>query len=197
MVRNLESALAAFIAKMVSNTSSSTWLSKMEAKKFANNEQVLNELKFGPTYCAKLLKLNWRTFEQILHRKLVLLYFWHFWQLLYWLVRFFEPPIKINFSKNYNCFISVGSKSGVSSDTSPPLQSFAEESSPENRVSPSPPMSTRILNGQSTESLDSFSDESGGHREQRPLRHSTPGGRRGRTVRSNPVPPPRKVFLIL
>merc|ERR1711953_307141 len=45
----------------------------------------------------------------------------------------------------------VGPKSGGSSDTSPPLQSFAEESSPENLM----------RTGQSTESLDSLSDESG------------------------------------
>jgi len=86
-----------------------------------------------------------------------------------------------------------GSKSSGSSDTSPPMhmQSFAEESSPENRVSPSPPMTSRILNGRSTESLDSFSDESGGH--QHAVRQIS-GGRRDRSSRSykNPVPPPRK-----
>ena len=75
-------------------------------------------------------------------------------------------------------FIAVGPKSGGSSDTSPPtMQSFAEESSPEN---------LRLLTGgQSTESLDSLSDESGGvqHRQ-----------RRHQGIKSrNPAPPPRKV----
>lgn len=91
----------------------------------------------------------------------------------------------------FSVFSTVGSKSGLSSDTSPPLQSFTEESSPENLVSP--PLTARMVNGQSTESLDSFSDESGGHQ----IRHPASGTRRPRAVRSfkNPVPPPRKVDL--
>lgn len=52
---------------------------------------------------------------------------------------------------HHTVFLHVGPKSGGSSDTSPPLQSFAEESSPENLM----------RTGQSTESLDSLSDESG------------------------------------
>ena len=66
-------------------------------------------------------------------------------------------------------YFSVGSKNGANSgsDASPPLQSFTEESSPENITGSTPPLG--IGNGramrtcQSTESLDSLSDESGGH----------------------------------
>ena len=65
-------------------------------------------------------------------------------------------------------YLSVGSKNGANSgsDASPPLQSFTEESSPENMAGSTPPLG--IGNGrnmrtcQSTESLDSLSDESGG-----------------------------------
>ena len=75
-------------------------------------------------------------------------------------------------------FFSVGPKSGGSSDTSPPtMQSFAEESSPEN-LNPN----NRLVNGQSTESLDSLSDESGGAHPQNNQKASR-----------NPVPHPRKV----
>merc|ERR1719232_1208554 len=59
---------------------------------------------------------------------------------------------------HHTVYLHVGPKSGGSSDTSPPLQSFAEESSPENLMGPS----SRMVNGQSTESLDSLSDESNG-----------------------------------
>ena len=72
----------------------------------------------------------------------------------------------------------MGPKSGGSSDTSPPtMQSFAEESSPEN-LNPN----NRLVNGQSTESLDSLSDESGGAHPQNNQKASR-----------NPVPHPRKV----
>ena len=75
----------------------------------------------------------------------------------------------------------MGPKSGGSSDTSPPtMQSFAEESSPENlnpRMGP-------LVNGQSTESLDSLSDESGG------IHHSSRKQKQNR----NPVAHPRKVI---
>ena len=97
--------------------------------------------------------------------------------------------------------ISVGPKSGGSSDTSPPLQSFAEESSPENL------MPSRMVNGQSTESLDSLSDESGGvhhspggvHHSSQPSRQSRHNARStsGTDLRNNvrnPVPPPRQVW---
>ena len=78
---------------------------------------------------------------------------------------------------------AVGPKSGGSSDTSPPtMQSFAEESSPENL------MQARMVNGQSTESLDSLSDESGGR-----LHHSTSNNRKHHK-QNNPVPHPRKVL---
>ena len=72
----------------------------------------------------------------------------------------------------------VGPKSGGSSDTSPPLQSFAEESSPENLM----------RNGQSTESLDSLSDESGGvHHHSRSHNRSSSGAEiRPRNVRPSP-----------
>ena len=74
----------------------------------------------------------------------------------------------------------MGPKSGGSSDTSPPtMQSFAEESSPENlnpRMGP-------LVNGQSTESLDSLSDESGGAHPQNSNQKAS----------RNPVPHPRKV----
>ena len=90
---------------------------------------------------------------------------------------------------------TVGPKSGGSSDTSPPLQSFAEESSPENLMGPS-----RMVNGQSTESLDSLSDESGngvpgGHsHSSRSQRHNrSASGADLRNIR-NPVPPPRQVW---
>ena len=74
----------------------------------------------------------------------------------------------------YNQFaniILVGSKNGGNSgsDASPPMQSFTEESSPENNMGSTPPLGMGIGSGrgmrncQSTESLDSLSDESGGH----------------------------------
>lgn len=93
----------------------------------------------------------------------------------------------------HTVYLHVGPKSGGSSDTSPPMQSFAEESSPENRVSPPSMLPGRIVNGQSTESLDSLSDESGGvqSRGQHNNRNSSSGDRGLRNVR-NPVPPPRK-----
>ena len=89
------------------------------------------------------------------------------------------------------CFL-VGPKSGGSSDTSPPLQSFAEESSPENL------MPSRMVNGQSTESLDSLSDESGGVHPHHPSRSGNRHNRSAsgadlRNIR-NPVPPPRQVI---
>ncbi|CAB4060108.1 ASAP [Lepeophtheirus salmonis] len=67
--------------------------------------------------------------------------------------------------KVHTVFLQVGPKSegGASSDNSasPPLQSFTEESSPENnRLSPTILHHSRMT--QSTESLDSMSDESGG-----------------------------------
>ena len=58
------------------------------------------------------------------------------------------------------------------------MQSFAEESSPENLMQP------RLVNGQSTESLDSLSDESGG------IHHSSRKQKQNR----NPVAHPRKVI---
>ena len=76
----------------------------------------------------------------------------------------------------------MGPKSGGSSDTSPPtMQSFAEESSPEN-LNPN----NRLVNGQSTESLDSLSDESGGAHPQNNQKASR-----------NPVPHPRKVCQLV
>ena len=68
-------------------------------------------------------------------------------------------------------YLIVGSKNGANSgsDASPPMQSFTEESSPENMTGSTPPLGMNIGNGralrncQSTESLDSLSDESGGH----------------------------------
>ena len=71
----------------------------------------------------------------------------------------------------YPFIILVGSKNGANSgsDASPPMQSFTEESSPENMTGSTPPLGMNIGNGralrncQSTESLDSLSDESGGH----------------------------------
>jgi Arf-GAP/SH3 domain/ANK repeat/PH domain-containing protein len=71
--------------------------------------------------------------------------------------------------QHHTVFLHVGSKNGANSgsDASPPLQSFTEESSPENITGSTPPLG--IGNGramrtcQSTESLDSLSDESGGH----------------------------------
>jgi len=94
---------------------------------------------------------------------------------------------------HHTVFLHVGPKSGGSSDTSPPLQSFAEESSPENLMGPS-----RMVNGQSTESLDSLSDESGngvpgGHsHSSRSQRHNrSASGADLRNIR-NPVPPPRQ-----
>ena len=87
----------------------------------------------------------------------------------------------------FKIWISVGpSKSGGSSDTSPPLQSFAEESSPENL------MPSRMVNGQSTESLDSLSDESGGVHHPHRSHNRSSSGAELRNLR-NPVPPPRKV----
>ena len=82
----------------------------------------------------------------------------------------------------------VGPKSGGSSDTSPPLQSFAEESSPENL------MPRGLVNGQSTESLDSLSDESGGvHSHSRTHNRSSSGGEiRSRNIR----PSPRQVHIL-
>ena len=79
----------------------------------------------------------------------------------------------------------VGPKSGSagSSDTSPPLQSFAEESSPENL------MPRGLVNGQSTESLDSLSDESGGvhsHHSRSHNRSSSGGEIRPRNIRPSP-----------
>eukprot|EP00096_Caligus_rogercresseyi_P000256 TRINITY_DN10653_c0_g1_i1.p1 TRINITY_DN10653_c0_g1~~TRINITY_DN10653_c0_g1_i1.p1 ORF type:complete len:1071 (-),score=319.10 TRINITY_DN10653_c0_g1_i1:387-3599(-) len=70
--------------------------------------------------------------------------------------------------KVHTVFLQVGPKGeggggGTSSDNSasPPLQSFTEESSPENnRLSPASLHHSRMT--QSTESLDSMSDESGG-----------------------------------
>ena len=72
----------------------------------------------------------------------------------------------------------MGPKSGGSSDTSPPLQSFAEESSPENLM----------RTGQSTESLDSLSDESGEvRRSSRSHNRSSSGGDiRPRNIRPSP-----------
>lgn len=64
------------------------------------------------------------------------------------------------------------------------MQSFAEESSPENL------MQARMVNGQSTESLDSLSDESGGR-----LHHSTSNNRKHHK-QNNPVPHPRKNFVV-
>merc|ERR1719361_1094354 len=94
---------------------------------------------------------------------------------------------------HHTVFLHVGPKSGGSSDTSPPLQSFAEESSPENLMGPS-----RMVNGQSTESPDSLSDESGngvpgGHsHSSRSQRHNrSASGADLRNIR-NPVPPPRQ-----
>jgi len=100
---------------------------------------------------------------------------------------------------HHTVFLHVGPKSGGSSDTSPPLQSFAEESSPENL------MPSRMVNGQSTESLDSLSDESGGvhhspggvHHSSQPSRQSRHNARStsGTDLRNNvrnPVPPPRQ-----
>merc|ERR1719411_914892 len=82
---------------------------------------------------------------------------------------------------HHTVFLHVGPKSGGSSDTSPPtMQSFAEESSPENlnpRMGP-------LVNGQSTESLDSLSDESGGTHPQ------------NQKASRNPVPHPRKNFVV-
>ena len=71
----------------------------------------------------------------------------------------------------YLLIILVGSKNGANSgsDASPPMQSFTEESSPENMTGSTPPLGMNIGNGralrncQSTESLDSLSDEPGGH----------------------------------
>ena len=63
-------------------------------------------------------------------------------------------------------FFLVGSKNGANSgsDASPPMQSFTEESSPENMTGTTPPLGMgRVRNCHSTESLDSLSDESGGH----------------------------------
>ena len=65
-----------------------------------------------------------------------------------------------------NHFFLVGSKNGANSgsDASPPLQSYTEESSPENLTGSTPPLGMgRVRNCHSTESLDSLSDESGGH----------------------------------
>ena len=104
---------------------------------------------------------------------------------------FLHGTIKLNTKSNLGNSVtifssfSVGPKSGGSSDTSPPLQSFAEESSPENLNLPS-----RIVNGQSTESLDSLSDESGGLHG-----HRSRAGGHARTSSGNPVPPPRKVNI--
>jgi len=82
---------------------------------------------------------------------------------------------------HHTVFLHVGPKSGGSSDTSPPtMQSFAEESSPEN-LNPN----NRLVNGQSTESLDSLSDESGGAHPQNNQKASR-----------NPVPHPRKNFVV-
>ena len=91
----------------------------------------------------------------------------------------------------------------TTSDTSPPLKfSAAEESSPENR--PSPMMTPhRLRNGQSTESLDSLSDESGNHGGRHHNRSSGGGGRNNRSHHNtpagsgvgaqNPVARPRRV----
>ena len=88
----------------------------------------------------------------------------------------------------------------TTSDTSPPLKfSAAEESSPENR--PSPMLTPhRLRNGQSTESLDSLSDESHGGRHHN---RSSGGGGRNRSHHNtpagsgvgthNPVARPRRV----
>lgn len=73
--------------------------------------------------------------------------------------------------QHHTVFLHVGSKNGANSgsDASPPMQSFTEESSPENMTGSTPPLGMNIGNGralrncQSTESLDSLSDESGGH----------------------------------
>merc|ERR1712113_1282973 len=82
---------------------------------------------------------------------------------------------------HHTVYLHVGPKSGGSSDTSPPtMQSFAEESSPEN-LNPN----NRLVNGQSTESLDSLSDESGGAHPQNNQKASR-----------NPVPHPRKNFVV-
>ena len=62
--------------------------------------------------------------------------------------------------------IVVGSKNGANSgsDASPPLQSFTEESSPENITGSTPPLGIgRVRNCHSTESITSLSDDSGGH----------------------------------
>ena len=94
----------------------------------------------------------------------------------------------------------------TTSDTSPPLKfsNSAEESSPENRPSPmiTPHRHRRLRNGQSTESLDSLSDESHGnnHHNRRSggggggrSHHNAPAGSGGGVGAQNPVARPRRV----
>ncbi len=86
----------------------------------------------------------------------------------------------------------------TTSDTSPPLKNFSpasgvggmvDESSPENNNT----VTSRLRNGQSTESLDSLSDESGSHHHRHRQRHQQQQGQGHVSASRNPVPPPRKV----
>merc|ERR1712113_1374911 len=68
--------------------------------------------------------------------------------------------------QHHTVYLHVGSKNGANSgsDASPPLQSFTEESSPENLTGSTPPLGIgRVRNCHSTESITSLSDDSGGH----------------------------------
>eukprot|EP00094_Tigriopus_californicus_P003255 TCALIF_03130-PB protein Name:"Similar to Asap2 Arf-GAP with SH3 domain, ANK repeat and PH domain-containing protein 2 (Mus musculus)" AED:0.23 eAED:0.23 QI:0/0.83/0.71/1/0.66/0.71/7/921/476 len=81
-----------------------------------------------------------------------------------------NTPVSYHGGKvHHTVFLHVGPQSGAGSDTSPPLKNFADDSSPETAG-----IITRMKTSQSTESLDSLSDESGSHLQRRHARSQLP-----------------------